>query len=97
MAFQKLVTSRHYLEVGVKKPLEETHVLVSVHRSHGPAAGAVLAPDLLVLGRHGRVLDTAAGRHQHAALHHGPVAEVDEVPGGDNPASCLGTNLNNQL
>ena len=97
MTFQKLLTSRHYLEVGVKKPLEETHVLVSVHRSHGPAAGAVLAPDLLVLGRHGRVLHTPASRHEHSALHDGPVAQVDEVPSGDDPAPGLRTHLDTSV
>ena len=43
------------------------------------------------------MLDAPPGRHEDAAIHEGPVPEVDEVPGGDDPASCLGTNLNTKL
>ena len=86
-----------YLEVGVEEPLKETHIKVPLHRSHGPATRSVLSPHFLVLRRHGRVGDAAPGRHEHAAIHDGPVPEVDEVPGRDNPASSLGTNLDKKL
>ena len=84
-------------EVGVQQPLElgprPRSLVLVLDTTEREAAGAVGAAHAPRHRAHGCVLHAGHGAHEHAVLHGGPVAEVDEVAGGDEASASLAAHL----